>query len=148
MRARPGTVPQLVKTLRRTYARKLGEIAAGADDDALRADLEHLAAVIRMFWPGEDFAAIKPIRPRANRRGSKAPVWFLSALDVLREAEEPLTAQEIVRRILRARGEAVEGAVAKSAECSVLAAFRRRGAALGIERVGAQRPFNWMIARR
>ncbi len=83
-------VPYVVITLRRTYARKLGAILAGVGDEAeLRADLDHLAAVILMFWPGEDFTAIKPVRPWENRRGSTGAVWFLAALDVLREAGEP-----------------------------------------------------------
>ncbi len=146
MVTKPEKVPQLVKTLRRTYAHKLGEIAAGVGDEAaLRADLTHLAAVIRMFWPAQDFAAIRPIRPSTNRRGGNGPVWFTSALDVLREAQEPLTAKEIVRRIMRARGEPEDGPEAVSAECSVLATLGRRRAEIGIVRSGTRRPFKWAV---
>lgn len=141
----PEKVPQLVKTLRRTYARKLGAVRAGeGDSDALRADLEHLAAVIRMFHPGQDFAAIRPVRPHTNRRDGKwGAVWFVAALDVLRTASEPLTAQEIVARIMKARGEPLDGPAFVSAECSLLQTLSRRSE---VVRVGARRPFRWMIA--
>jgi hypothetical protein len=140
--------PQLVKTLRRTYARKLGELRAGSGDESrLTADLEHLAAVILMFWPVEDLAAIKPVRPHASHKGGKTgAVWLTAALDVLRTAEEPLTAQEIVTRIVAARGEPVnvDSPAFVSAECSLIAALgRRRGSY--VVRIGAHRPYRWAL---
>lgn len=140
-------VPQLVKTLRRTYAHKLGALKArDGDPYALVADMEHIRAVILMFWPGQDFAAIKPVRPHTNHRGQWGAVWFRAALDVLRTAEEPLTAQEITRRIMAARGEPLDGAGAVSVECSLLATLGRR---VGVEivRHGEQRPFRWSLVR-
>lgn len=137
--------PQLVKTLRRTYARKLGELRAGSD---VAADLEHLAAVILMFWPGEDFAAIKPVRPHASHKGGKTgAVWLTAALDVLRTANGPLTVQEIVARIMAARGEPVDpdSSAFVSAECSLIAALGRRRDAY-VVRIGKHRPYGWALA--
>ncbi len=141
--------PQLVKALRRTYARKAGMIRAGVGDEArLRADLDHLAAVILMFWPAEDFAAIKPVRPHLSHKGGQTgSVWITAALDVLRTAEEPLTAQEIARRIMQARGEPldIDGPAFVSAECSLIATLgRRRGSY--VVRIGRHRPYRWALA--
>jgi hypothetical protein len=143
-------VPVLVKTLRRTYARKLGMLHAKAGDQAqLTADLEHLAAVILMFWPAQDFTEIKPVRPHASHKGGQTgAVWLTAALDLLRTAEEPLTAQEIVTRIMAARGETVnaDSRAFVSAECSLIAALGRRRGAYVI-RIGRHRPFRWALLR-
>jgi len=63
------------------------------------ADLAALARVIRLFDPGADVAAIKPIRTWSNRRGRNAPMWSRLALEILRQANRPLTGREIARRI-------------------------------------------------
>jgi len=60
-----------------SYAKTLGFIDAGEDR---LADLVHLAAVIRMFKPGEKLAAIKPIRPYRQNRVH----WSRTALSILR----------------------------------------------------------------
>jgi hypothetical protein len=62
---------------------------AHSDRLRLMSDLTHLAAVIRMFAPGEDVEAIKPVRQWRNRRGRAN--WSRLALDVLREANAPMT---------------------------------------------------------
>jgi len=56
---------QLIVGLKRQYGKTLGFIDAGED----RAeDLAALARVIRMFAPGTDLSAIKPIRPHRPQR--------------------------------------------------------------------------------
>lgn len=82
--------------LRRKYAERLG----AAD----HAALDHLAPVIRMFSPGEDLAAIKPVRPQANHKGGAGAVWLRAGLDILRTANEPLSARQIATRIMSERG--------------------------------------------
>jgi hypothetical protein len=88
---------QLICGLRKQYARTLGLIAAGED----RAeDLEHLAAVIRMFRPDENLSRIKPVRPYKPQRRS----WTRTALDTLRREGRPLTARELAHKVLSIEG--------------------------------------------
>ena len=81
------------------------------EGDALRAklariatDLGHLDAVIRQFDPEYDMGSIRPKRPQsldAAKRGERSR----AVLDVLREASEPITAAEMVRRVLVDQGQ-------------------------------------------
>jgi hypothetical protein len=70
----------------------------------LASDMKAVETVIRMLEPGYD------TRHMGHRRRFKPNPWFRkgeayrSALDVLRKAERPLTAREIVMRMLAARG--------------------------------------------
>ena len=103
--------------LRRRYAQTLGALcAAHGDRLRLMSDLTHLAHVIRMFAPGEDVEAIKPLRQWRNRRGRAS--WSRLALDVLREANETLTTRQIANRIAKAQGVTDPKTVA-SIECSL-----------------------------
>jgi hypothetical protein len=139
--------PNLIKTLRRRYARTLGLVEAGEDVAKHKANLEHLEAVMLMFHPDEKAWRIAPIRPHANRRGEfKRPVWYMATLAVMREAGGPLTARQIAEKVLAARGEALDGPEAVSAHCSILAALRRR---VGREVVRVEGwPRRWMLAHR
>lgn len=102
--------------LRRKYAERLG-----VGDEAA---LSHLAPVIRMFSPDEDLAAIKPVRPKASYRGRSGAVWLRAGLDVLRTANEPLSAGQIAARIMSERGLSCRR-VRASVECSLLATLPR-----------------------
>lgn len=88
----------VLSALKRRYALTLGRIAHGEGEAG--ADLIHLAAVIHMFNPAEDLSAIQRIRPYKPGRER----WSRTVIKVLREANEPLRAREIARRVLRARG--------------------------------------------
>jgi hypothetical protein len=85
--------PHVLSALKRRYAQTLDLAARGI---AVGDDLEHLAAVILMFAPDTDLEAIKPkrrIHPRAGR-------WTRAALDVLKQAERPMTARELADAVL------------------------------------------------
>lgn len=66
--------------------------------------LPHLAYVIRMFEPGWDDTTVKPIRPRAANTGLPPEGIGGAAMDILREASEPLTIAEIVDLIADKNG--------------------------------------------
>jgi hypothetical protein len=67
----------LTGALRRKYGQLLGEARdLLADRPRIKADLEHVGAVLRMFDPDVDLAAITPIRPYKARRGR----WNRTAL--------------------------------------------------------------------
>ena len=70
----------------------------------IATDLDHLDAVIRQFDPNYDLGAIRPKRPRGPdvaRRGERSR--FI--LKVLREAPEPVTTQEVARRLMAEHGQ-------------------------------------------
>ncbi len=67
-------------------------------------DLGHLDAVIRQFDPDYDLGAIRAKRPRGpNVAGRGEMSRFI--LKVLREAPEPVTTQEVTRRLMAERGQ-------------------------------------------
>jgi hypothetical protein len=104
---------QLMFGLKRRYAQTLGRIEA-RDWPAI-VDLDALAAVILMFRPDTDLGAIKPIRPYRPKRSK----WLAAALALLRETGQPMTAREIARRLLAAKGLPVTDKRIKSVECSL-----------------------------
>jgi hypothetical protein len=133
--------------------KRRGELAGEAD--ALRArlaqigtDLGHLDAVIRQFDPECDLAAIRPKRsrgPDAARRGERSR----ALLAVLREAEAPLAAAEIVRRMLARDGQdAADRKLARAFTKRVATALARqekRGAVRAVRTPG--RAAAWCVDR-
>jgi hypothetical protein len=132
--------------LRRLHAEIGGKIIDNRKNaKRLREDKRHVAAVIRMFSPEYDVKAI------AARRTYKANAWFKrgtlfrSALDIMRNASEPLTVRQIVDRMLAAkRITNVRPDQVRGLQCAVLASIRhRRGK--GIQTVGGGSPAHWKL---
>lgn len=69
----------------------------------LAQDMQHVEAVIRMFAPGYNVASIAAKRRNKSNPWFKRGTLYRSALDVLREAGEPLTARQIAERVLARR---------------------------------------------
>src|SRR6266850_3133560 len=90
--------------LERLHAELGGQILQNKKDaKRLAKAMVHVEAVLKMLEPGYD------VRPIAVRRRKPNP-WFRRgtvfrhALDVLRTAEAPLTAREIVTAMIAAKG--------------------------------------------
>jgi hypothetical protein len=109
---------QLTHGLKRQYAYTLGMIARGEDRSE---DLAHLAAVICIFQPDADLAAIRPVRPCRKDRAK----WLQAGLEVLRKEGSPMTGRAIARRLLEARGIPLTEKNLKRAECSLYFSFGR-----------------------
>ena len=108
--------------LKRRYGQTLGVLhVAHADRIRLMADLAHLAAVIRIFAPGEDVTAIKPIRPYRAHRSR----WSRTALSILRVENAPITARALARRVLQAHGVPLVRPNLQRVECSLHAVLER-----------------------
>jgi len=82
--------------------------------DALRtrlaqigSDLGHLDAVIRQFDPDYDLGSIRAKRPRGPDVAGRGEMSRF-VLGVLREATEPVTTQEVTRRLMTERGQDME----------------------------------------
>jgi hypothetical protein len=113
----------------------------------LKADLQRLDAVIRMFSPGYD---VKAIRPRArfskNPAGLKKGAGSQGALDALREAGEPLTTREIARRVLAKRGVVPEGRALAMLASTIHSTFtRRKDGAVKFD--ASTQPGKWRLAQ-
>jgi len=79
--------------------------------DALRArraqigtDVGHLDAVIRQFDLDYDLGSIRPKRPRGQDVAGRGEMSRF-ILGVLRDATEPVTTQEVARRLMTERGQ-------------------------------------------
>ena len=88
--------PHVMSALQAKHSRVKGQIVA-LDTQAtqLRIDLDHIEHVIRMFqedWRDDNDA----VAPRKPSRWDKRGQGIKTALTVLREASEPMTAREIV----------------------------------------------------
>lgn len=136
---------QVLYPLIRKYAMKLGQLRREPASNQLRDDLAHLEAVIRMFDPGWD-GNVKPIRPKASIRWGKRGLATRAAMDVLREATEPLTVRQITERVIARLGiPADDEAAIHSVATIVRDTFKRRGAF--VRCLGDRRPRRWGLAR-
>ncbi len=88
----------LMYGLIKLYARIDGQIKRD------KKNLEHVRAVIKIVEPDFNVASIKPKKTIRQNPWFKPGEMFLTVLDVLREAKEPLTQTEIVKRMLTKRG--------------------------------------------
>ena len=91
----------ILRALTEKYAELLGELRQ-ADERAaeLRESIGHLDHVMRLYradWTGE---GVKPRRPSYPSRYLKVGQGVTTALDVLREAKEPMTVNEVVYAIM------------------------------------------------
>ncbi|WP_332770957.1 hypothetical protein [Phenylobacterium sp.] len=131
----------VLSALKRRYGQALGMLRG--EPAQAKADLAHLTAVIRMFNPAEDLAAIPPIRPyKANRER-----WNRTVLNILKAADRPLKAMELARLVLVAHGiDPTDQRRLFSISCSLQAVLGRL-TAKGL--VGATgKPRRWAIAGR
>jgi len=119
----PGREAYIVTALRRKYAE-----LKGRDDTEAMA---YVGATLTLFKPGEDLAAIKPIRPYRPARSK----YMRDAMGVLRTANEPMTARAIARRVLEARGVPLVRKNLQRVECSLHAVLERLESA-GVVRCG------------
>jgi hypothetical protein len=138
---------QTLCALRRLHAEIGGKIIDNRKNaKRLREDKRHVAAVIRMFSPEYDVKAI------AARRTYKANAWFKrgtlfrAALDIMRNATEPMTVRQIVDRMLAAKGIAsARPDQVRGLQSAVLASIRHRKGK-SIQTVGEGSPARWRLA--
>jgi hypothetical protein len=124
--------------LRRRYGKTLGLIADSPTPE-LADDLAALGRVLLMYDASADLAEIKPIRPYRVQRSK----YLRDALSVLRQANEPMTARAIARRVLEARGVPLIRGNLQRVECSLHAVLERLEGQ-GVVRVGDE-PKRWAL---
>jgi len=127
----PGREAYIVTALRRKYAELKGLGGGEA--------LAHVGSTLLLFKPGEDLDAIPAIRPYRPQRSK----YLADAFRVLRQANAPMTAREIARRVLEAHGVPLVRNNLQRVECSLHAVLERMEGD-GVERVGDD-PKRWRV---
>lgn len=112
----------LLSGLERKYAHLTGELVAKQDEivrieklvetiPALRARVaelgalaEHAAALLKHLKPGWEQQTVAPVRPFVHQLPIKLGECGRKGLEVLRMANEPMTAREIANEVLRRAG--------------------------------------------
>ena len=110
--------------------------------DAMR----HVEAVIKLFDPAYNVRRISIRRRHKGNPWFKRGTLFRHALDVLREAREPLTARHIAERLLAAKGvSGVKSRAVSNLAASVLASLAVNDGKT-VRRVGEGSPGRWQIS--
>lgn len=137
--------PQVLYALKAKHSRVKGQIVA-LDKQAtqLRIDLDHIENVIRMFqadWRADNADTVAPRKPsRWDKRGQ----GIKTALTVLREASEPMTAREIVLAVWARTGLPVPAKQELYRISSTFNAALRRRAGKGVVMVEGK-PVRWSL---
>jgi hypothetical protein len=140
----PYTRPAIF-TLERLHAELGGAILENRQKyDELSEQMRQLEAVIKMLDPNYNLAGIAVKRRKPNK-WFKRGTLYRRAVDVLRTAAEPMTAQELAAAILAFAG--VQDA-SKDDVQNVGLGIQHSLAnhdGKGVERVGEARPYRWRI---
>ena len=131
-------------TLEKLHAELGGKIKDNKREaKLLMQSMKHVEAVLKLLIPGYSARSISVRRRVPNPWFKRGTVWR-SALDVLRQAEKPLSAAEVVVRMLAAKGVQVPAPEsARDLEGAVRAALRNH-AGKTVCATGS-RPERWTI---
>jgi hypothetical protein len=115
-------ITNLLHGLESKYAHWLGELAAKLDEidriekltetlpalrertQELRELAGHAASLLKNLKPGWELESVTPVKPCVHQIPIKMGECGRTALEVLREAAEPMTAREIADEVLRRAG--------------------------------------------
>ena len=112
----------------------------------LAEQMRHVEAVIKMLDPGYSLRAISVKRRQPNPWFKRGTV-YCRAVDVLRTATEPLTARDIVERVLAAANiKRPDKAALAHLIGSILASLRNHKGN-GIERTNEGAPARWRLKK-
>lgn len=91
-------------TLERLHAELGGKILENKKEaERLAQDMRHVEAVLKMLAPDYSVRSIAVRRRKPNPYFKRGTI-FRSVLELLRDAQEPLTASEITSRLLASKG--------------------------------------------
>jgi len=116
-----------------------------ADLQKQKKNLEHVRAVIKIVSPDFDVSSIKPKRTNQLSPFFKRGEAFLLALDVLREAIEPLRPMEIAVAMLAKKGVSKPTAMERRAAWNAVKNTMDRYAGKAVRSIGHQHARRWSI---
>ena len=134
-----------IQTLERLHAELGGKILDNRQEaERLGEQMMHVEAVIKMLDPAYNLNRIAVKRRTANR-WFKRGTLYRKALDVLRTAEQPLTATDIARKMLEAHNVKNAG----KTEAQIVAQGILRGLlshnGKGVQNVVEGKPAKWQL---
>lgn len=139
--------PHVISALNAKYVRIKGQIISKERElEGLRIDLGHVEETIRLFkddWRDADMPAVAPRKPsRWSRRGQ----GIRTALDVLNEASQPMTAWEIAIAVMDRLQQPEPTADTLARQASTFNGLLRRRIGKGVVRHDGK-PWRWSLMR-
>jgi hypothetical protein len=134
-----------MSALFRKYCHLMGELKRYPDrTDEIRQSMAHLEAVIRLFRPDADLSKLRPIKPRKDTRWHKVGFGIRNVLDILKQADRPLSTREIVLEVMQRAGLPTDDKKSVAAVCCSIhmSILRREGR--GIVRYSGV-PVRWVF---
>jgi hypothetical protein len=124
-----------------------GRIKANRKEaEQLALDMKHVEAVLRMFDPAYNVAAIVQRRRIHGNPWFKRGTLFRDALGALRTAQGPLSAREMVLGMLAAKGVRNATAAQIRSLTGGITNSLRNNEGKAVERVGEGSPMRWRIS--
>ena len=134
-----------VDYLVRLHADLGGQILENRKEAKRLADaMMHVEAVIRLFDPDYQTGRIAARRRYKGNGIFKRGAILQNALDVLRKAQEPLTAREITERLLADRGTTLAPKAMRSLIASVQTSLQNHDQR-SVVRIGQGMPGRWSV---
>ena len=120
--------PHVISALRGKYAEIMGQITKHERDlERLRIDAAHIESAIRLFDPSYEVATISGKRPKKPSRWARQGAGTRTALEILRQADRPLTAHEIALAAMHRHGMPTDdGDTVKAVAASLRGGLMRR----------------------
>lgn len=133
----------VMAALFRKYCHLMGELKRYPDRaDEIMQSMVHLEAVIRLFRPDADLSKLRPIGARKDTRWHKVGFGIRNVLDILKQADRPLSTREIVMEVMRRANLPTDDKEAVHSVCASIhmSILRRKGR--GIMRIEGK-PIKW-----
>ena len=135
----------VISALRSKYAELMGQLRVlERDAERLRVDLAHVECAMRLFNPDCEMPTGK--RPRKANRWSVQGNGARAALEVLRDADRPLTAHEITLVAMRRSQTPTDDGIVVKAVASSLSGSLKRRVGKGVVAVDGY-PTRWAISK-
>jgi hypothetical protein len=136
---------QALYTLAQLHAELAAKLSANQrETKRLRLAIFQVEAVMKLLSPEVNLRLIAPKRRVLGNPWFKRGTLYRSALGVLRTAQGPSTASDMVRAMLAAKGATATRQQAAKLEAAVWAAMRKHNGR-GIEAVGNGKPARWRL---
>jgi len=134
-----------IQTLERLHAELGGKILENKQEhENLAGQMRHVEAVIKMLDPSYSLRAISVKRRQPNPWFKRGTV-YRRAVDVLRTAEQPLTAREIAERVLATANIAKPNKAALADLIGTVLASLRNHKGKGVQRANEGTPARWRL---
>ncbi|MGC1469603.1 MAG: HTH domain-containing protein [Sphingorhabdus sp.] len=135
----------VISALFRKYCHLMGQAKRHPDRaDEYQADMMHVEATIRLFRADADLDSLKPIKPRKDTRWSKRGYGVRTTIEILKQADRPLSTREIAEEVMRREGLSPDDKESRADVCSSLHMSILRRVGKDIVRVEGK-PMRWAV---